>query len=129
MPVFLTQLRNGDVLLTAAADRAEAVAHFLRDACVEDVDVVELKETEHLTFSFGLNDDSSLRVDDYGPFQEAYRICFPSVMTVLGGNPIGTPSRDSEEAMRKTVQHETRFRKMSKLSRRLENEAANKAKE
>ncbi len=50
-------------------------------------------------------------------------------MTVLGGNPIGVPSRDSEEAMKKVVQHETRFRKMSKLSRRLEKEAANKAKE
>ena len=71
-----------------------------------------------------MNDDSSLRVDDYAPFQEAYRICFPSVMKVLGGNPIGMPSRDKEEAMRKAVLHETRLRKMSKLSRRLEKEAA-----
>ena len=129
MPVYLNQLRNGDMFLTFAKSREEAVAHFLRDACVEDVDVVELKETDHLTISFGLNDDGSLRVDDYGPFEEAYRICYPRVIEALRGNPIGCPSVTSADAVKRAVDDETRVRKMSRLSRRLEREAARKAEE
>jgi hypothetical protein len=126
MPVFFTQFRDGDFAITFGNDREEALAHLRTEACVDDIDIVELQERDHLTISFSLDEDSSLRIYDYAPLHEAYRICFPSVVKALCGNPIGCPSVDGAKAVKKAVQYETRLRPMSKLSRRLEDEAKGK---
>jgi hypothetical protein len=124
MPVYLTQWRDGDVTLVFANSLDEAMKLFDQTACLDPVDVVEL-ETPHLTVTLSLAPSGKLTLPEYTPaIEEAKRVCFPRVIEALEGlHPDVVTDPAHVERVRRIVDHETKMRRMSKLSRRLRSDA------
>lgn len=124
MPVFLSQWRDGDCTIVAAKDREEAIRILNETACLDDVDVVELK-TPHLSVTLTLAPNGDLRLPEYTPaIEEARAICYPRVVEALQGMP---PSMVIDSAQQQEIASivgdETELRPISKLSERLRREA------
>jgi hypothetical protein len=123
MPVYLTQWRDGDLTLVSADSLEEAMKVFDQTACLDEVDVVELK-TPHLSVTLTLAKNGDLRLPEYTPaIEEAKQVCFPRVMEALQGLYPGVDTDPAHLAeLAQIVEDEQELREISKLSERLRRE-------
>ncbi|MDQ3212696.1 MAG: hypothetical protein M3Q85_08485 [Acidobacteriota bacterium] len=126
MPLYLTQWRSGDVSLTAANSRDEALNTFGKVGCLDSWDVYELKANE-LRLDLTLTDEGALVLNNYDEtVEELLQVCFPELVPAMKGYPSEILPRELRPVIKKIVRDALKLRRESKLSAKLRREGKRK---